>query len=159
MKIFLTLLIVIFSIIGFTEANFITYEKLTGNIPPCQPGFQCATVLEHPMTNIGPVPISALGIVFYSIFLILGVLYYIDFDIKKITSKYQPDSENKTILKLKEFEVIDFMKYLGIIGLLFGTYLIILMAIIIQGWCLYCLISAIICFILFGISQALSKIT
>ena len=142
MKTLINLLIIVFSIIGLSEAGFITHQKLTDSIPPCQPGFQCATVLEHPMTNIGPIPLASLGLIFYTTFLILGVLYYLDVDLSE---------------KFGKLKSIDLIKYLSYIGFGFGTYLVVLMAFIIQGWCLYFLISSMICYILFILAQGLQK--
>ena len=86
MKIILSLTLVILSLIGLAEASYITYVDSQGLIPPCSEAFQCEKVLTSPYSNIGPLPISALGIVYYTAILILAIPHYIEADLKKIFS-------------------------------------------------------------------------
>ena len=58
--------LVILSLLGILDAAYLTHQKINNIIPPCTPGFQCETVLESQWANIGPVPLSALGLEWYT---------------------------------------------------------------------------------------------
>lgn len=124
--------LIILSLLGISDATYLTYQKLQGTIPPCTPGFQCETVLDSPWANIGPVPLSALGLFFYSIVFIFATLTLLE---KKVV-----------IGKLKNEDIL---MTLAIIGGGVSLFLVFLMAVLIQAWCVYCLISAIICALIF----------
>jgi len=132
MKQVFVLPIVILSILGILDASYLTYQKINNIIPPCTPGFQCETVLNSPWANIGPVPLSALGLVFYSIVFVFAAATLLD---KKV--------------KIGKMKNDDILMTLAIIGGGFSLFLVFLMGVIIKAWCTYCLISAVICALLF----------
>jgi uncharacterized membrane protein len=134
--------LVIFSIIGILDAGKITWDKFNNVIPACAPPFQCDTVLNSPWAQLGPLPISAYGLGFYFTFLVLACLLVLEVKSLKIGSL--------------ELPVAKLVRWLGVFGFLFTLYLVILMAFIINAWCLYCLISAINCTVLFLISRLIS---
>lgn len=137
MKTVLPLLVVIFSILGIADASYLTWEKLSGTIPPCHPIFKCNEVLSSPWASIGPIPISAFGLVFYATFLGLGIWLFVG-----------PEKQQRLIVNI--------IRVWGIFGALFSSYLVILMGVVIKAWCLYCLLSAINCFILLVLSLSIS---
>ncbi|MBP7842566.1 hypothetical protein KA017_01025, partial [Candidatus Woesebacteria bacterium] len=65
MKIFISLLFIIFSLVGIADASYITYEKFSGVVPDCGPGFDCGAVLNSKWSSIGPIPLSLLGLAYY----------------------------------------------------------------------------------------------
>ena len=127
---------IVFSLIGIIDAGYVSYNLLNGLLPVCQPGFECAKVLESPWLNFGPIAISYVGLVFFLIFLIAGSLYFLD---------------------IRPRVVKKWLHYQSIIGLLFAIYVIVLMAFVIKGWCLYCLISGTTALIMFGLTQLCVK--
>ncbi len=145
MKLGLSLLLIVFSILGIADASYITWEKLSGRIPPCSGQFKCADVLTSQWSNVGPVPLSVLGIAFYSGFLLLGVLFYL--------------SQESPSLKPHARWLSKLMLAWGAFGALFSLYLMVIMGVVIQAWCLYCLLSAINCAVLFVISSTIYKLT
>lgn len=124
--------LVILSLLGILDASYLTYQKINNIIPPCTPGFQCETVLNSPWANIGPIPLSALGLVFYSIVFIFASATLLE---KKV--------------KIGKMDNEDILMTLSIIGGLFSFFLVFLMGVVIGAWCTYCLISAIICALIF----------
>lgn len=135
MQALISLVIIVLAIIGVADAGFITYEEILGIVPPCGDGFNCEAVLTSRYAHIGPVPISALGVVYYLTVLGLAILNYLDFDVQKL-------SFFKTHSFLKGVTLLDLLLILSAIGLFFSLYLVILMAFVIQAWCKYCLLSA-----------------
>jgi uncharacterized membrane protein len=126
--------LVVFALLGLIDATYITYEKLSGLIPPCSAHFQCETVLTSSWSSIGPVPLSVLGMFFYLSFLIVAIVHYVF-------------PANRKLTPLLLF-------ILGIIGSLFSFFLIFLMGKILHAWCAYCLLSALNCQVLFLLSSA-----
>lgn len=133
------LLLVFLSIIGLADAGYITYEKVTGVIPVCGSGFDCGTVLASPYSQIGPVPISVLGILFYLSVFILSSGLFLGISPFKINLSW-------------------LLKMLSGFGFAFSLILIALMAFVIEAWCLYCLISAATSTLIFLTSQFLLPI-
>lgn len=134
-------LIVMFSIIGILDAGKITWDEFNNVIPSCAPPFECATVLNSPWAYLGPLPLATYGLVFYIAFLVIGSLLVLE--VKHIT------------VAGRVFAVATLAKWMGIFGFLFSLYLITLMGFIIKAWCLYCLISAINCTVLFLVTRLL----
>lgn len=139
MKKVLSLLIPVVALLGILDAGFITYEKLSGVIPPCQPGFQCETVLTSKWANIGPFPLSMLGIVFYSLVLLVSSAYFLEIREMRIAGK--------------RFSLFRILVPLTTFGFFFSLYLVFIMAVLIKAWCVYCLLSALTCASLFSLTQ------
>ena len=142
MKTFLLLLHVALPLIGIADASYLAYEELQGIVPPCGSGFSCGEVLSSPYAHIGPVPLYALGLLFYLTLFILGVATILELDIKGFVPK-----------KLQSFATLpQLFTTLATLGGLFSLYLVFIMAFVIKGWCLYCLISAATSMTLFFVS-------
>ncbi|MDQ5951184.1 MAG: hypothetical protein QG639_461 [Patescibacteria group bacterium] len=142
MQALISLLLIVLSIIGIADAGFITYEEINNIVPPCGNGFDCETVLTSKYAHIGPVPISALGLMYYITMLVLSVLNYLDVNLQKVPFI-------KTNTHLKRLSVIDLLLLFSGLGFIFSLYLVILMAFILQAWCKYCLLSALSSTLLF----------
>lgn len=143
MKIFLNLAIIVLSLIGLADATFITYQEFTGQIPPCSPGFQCEVVLQSKWAQIGPVPLAALGMVYYSIVLILGIWMYAGL----------PLPAKPRWFKTYGIQPLDLLQAITSFGVFFTAYLLILMGFIINAWCTYCLLSAFTSGMLFVVAR------
>lgn len=135
----LKLLITIFALLGVLDASYITYEKLSGRIPQCLPGFSCAQVLESPWANIGPIPLAMVGVFFYITVLVVSSLVFLDQRYLKIGGQ-----------KMATFGLL---RLLTSFGFLFSLYLVFIMGVLIRGWCLWCLFSALTCATLFFITN------
>lgn len=132
---------VMVSLLGIIDAGYISYNTFSGTLPPCRPPFACAEVLESPWAYIGGVPLSALGLVFYTTVFIFAVINYLQIKVSVPVLQTVPKT----------------LRTLAIIGFLFSLYLISIMAFMIKGWCLYCLISAGTSITLFLLSFGLEK--
>ncbi len=129
-KVILSLAIVILAILGLTDSGYISYEKIMGVTPVCQPGFDCGEVLNSPWAEIGPFPIAYLGFFYYGVVFILGILNYMEADLKKIWDH-------------PLFTPANLLTALTTFGFGFSLYLLTVMGIILKAWCLYCLLSAV----------------
>lgn len=132
---YLRLALPILAFLGLLDALYITYEELSGVIPPCLPGFSCASVLTSPWSHIGPIPLSVFGAGYYLTILVLGSLLFL---------------EKKELRFLgQRFPVFSLLRVLTAIGFVFSLYLVFIMGVVIKGWCLYCLLSALTSSLLF----------
>ena len=134
MKTLLKLSIIIFSIFGMIDAGYVSYTLLQNLLPVCYPGFKCAEVLTSPWLNFGPISVSYLGFIFFTLFLLAG-------------------SANLLDLKIGAINIRKWLKYQSIVGFFFAIYVLGLMGLILQAWCLYCLISGLNALILFALTQ------
>jgi len=146
---FLTLLVIGVSMIGIADSGYVTYEEFSGKIPVCGGGFDCGTVLQSKWAKIGPIPVSAFGMLFYATIFTLGILEYLAVPFpNKIFKKKFPQIHTflKNLPKIGfYFDEITWQKksfLLSIAGMLFTIYLVSIMAFVLNAWCLFCLISA-----------------
>jgi uncharacterized membrane protein len=97
--------------------------------------------LNSSWSSLGGVPLSLLGVFFYGVFFCLSLTFY--FGKKKFT-----------IFDI-ELPIEIALLVQGIFGLCFSLYLVFIMGVVLHAWCLYCLLSALNCLILFIISSAI----
>lgn len=141
MKILISLLLVVFSIIGMADSSFITYEKFSGVIPECGAGFDCGTVLSSQWSSIGPIPLSLLGFLYYTVIFILAILNFSEFDLTSFIRKQTKNNKLKSSV-INFITVQELLLLITLFGLFFSAYLILIMAFVIEAWCKFCLISA-----------------
>lgn len=127
-------LLVILSLIGMADSGYITYEEFAGVVPRCIPvaGFDCGLVLQSQWAHIGPVPLALLGFGFYSMIFLLSSYLLV---------APKPHKQVRTLLA-----------FLGTFGFLFSLYLFYLQAVVLQAFCIYCLVSACTCVGIFLVS-------
>lgn len=143
-KVLLSLVIIILAILGLTDAGYISYEKMIGVTPVCQSGFDCEGVLNSSWASIGPFPIAYLGFLYYFTVLILGILNYMEVDLRKLIN-HQLVTPANLLTTLTTF------------GFGFSLYLLTIMGIILEAWCIYCLASALTSTLLFVTNLFLVK--
>jgi dihydroorotate dehydrogenase len=139
---FLKLLLPVIALLGIFDASYITYEKFSGRIVQCLPGFACAKVLESPWAYIGPVPLSLMGLLFYTTVLILSSLLVLQLRYIHLDGK--------------RFSVFQILRVLTTFGFFFSLYLIFIMGVVIGGWCLWCLFSALTSTLLFVVTSVIA---
>lgn len=115
-------------IIGFFDSAFLTYEHHTFSSIGCpiSPWINCLAVTSSKYSQIFGIPLALLGMIYY-LFLFFFLLRK-----EKITSSL--------FLLTASF------------GVLFSFYLIYIQAFLIGLFCLYCLLSAFVSFLIFGFS-------
>jgi uncharacterized membrane protein len=128
MRIGLLLTQVVLALVGLADASYLTWEKINGFTPSCTAVFKCDVVLNSSWAHLGPIPVSALGMVFYLSFLILIISRYLSSDDQK-GGKWDVYLHSLSSLW-------------SIIGVVVSLILITVMAFILKAWCLFCLVSA-----------------
>ncbi len=125
MQLMLSLCLVVLSLVGIADAGYLTYEKYTGIIPPCTSGFQCEAVLSSPYASLFGIPLSVFGLLYYLLVCSLAIWHVLQLEQKAL-----------------RYKAITFLTIVTIGGFGFSLYLVFIMAILLQAWCVYCLISA-----------------
>jgi uncharacterized membrane protein len=115
----LTLPLLIVSVIGFIDAAWLTIQHLTGGPVPCLVS-GCETVTTSQYATIGPIPIAALGAVYYVTLALVSI----------------------AIMNQQRGDWLQRISLVPITGFLFSLYLVYLQAFVIEAYCLYCLVSA-----------------
>ena len=115
--------------LGFADSVFLTYEhySLTSIGCPVSPWINCLAVTSSKYSEVFGVPLALLG-GFYYLFLALF------------------------LLRSRKKMFIHFFLLTSSFGVLFSLYLIYIQAFAIGLFCLYCLLSALISFLIFGFS-------
>lgn len=115
-------------IVGFADSAFLTWEHytLTSMGCPISPWINCLAVTSSKYSEIYGIPLALLGMVYYSFMFIF--------------------------LLRKERMFRQFFLFTSGFGVLFSLYLIYIQAFLIGKFCLYCLLSASVSFLIFGFS-------
>ncbi len=131
------LLIVLFSaaLIGFADSAYLTAQHIRGVIPPCVVLNNCELVLTSKYATVGPVPVAALGLLFYGTVLVLLIAYV--------------DVWNRRILH--------WACWLVSAGMLASLYFVYVQLFILGALCPYCLISTLMTIILFAVSVRIMR--
>ncbi len=127
------LLLPVLSVVGLGTTGYLTYVRLIHADPACSLVRGCETVASSPYASIGAIPVATLGFALYASILVLGVL------VLRGPFAFRP------------------WALLGIFGLtLFGTlysgYLTYIELFVLQAICQWCLTSAAVVTVMFGLS-------
>lgn len=127
--------IIALSLVGFTDAAFLLAKRLSGTPIPCFITSGCDTVSQSPYSVMFGVPLSAWGVLFY---LGTGFLALIALTAKNtLASKLIPLATT--------------------LGFLSSCYFIYIQKFKIGAFCIYCIVSAVISTILFGLGMVVWK--
>jgi len=110
----------IFSLIGFLDATYLTIQHYRGFGLDCGPLLECDAVMTSKYAVIGGIPLALLGSLYYLSIFLLTVAYY----------------------DRKHLYILSIIARLTILGFLVSLILIYLQAFIIRAFCFYCLLSA-----------------
>ncbi|HUO75400.1 MAG TPA: vitamin K epoxide reductase family protein [Candidatus Paceibacterota bacterium] len=108
------------ALIGFADSAYLTAEHVRGILPPCTILKGCEAVLASGFSSIGPVPVSATGLLFYGAMIVLLVMYF--------------DSWDRRFLHRAA--------WLSVAGFLGTLYFVAVQAFILHAFCQYCMLSA-----------------
>lgn len=125
---------VLFSLIGFSDALYLTVSHYTGDIT-CSVVSGCQEVLVSKYSAVWGIPISIFGAAYYLLIFFSALLYL--------------DTKYKLFAKA--------LSYLPTIAFAFSLYLVYLQIFIIHSICQYCMLSALMCTALFISSLYLIK--
>jgi len=134
----------ILSFAGFIDAAYVTVKFYLSSPLSCAFFENCNQVINSSYAKIFGAPISLLGAVFYLTIFLLSV-YYLDVSARR--NIYPELVERMDVKRQQALKAIFFLTALGFI---FSLYLLYVQAFLLNQFCLYCLISAIISMLLFS---------
>lgn len=126
---------VIFALVGFIDASYLTIKHYTGGPIPCSILNGCETVISSIYAKILGIPVSLFGAAYYLTLLVLLLLY----------------------LDIRKFLLVRVFGYLTLGGLLFSIWLVSAQVFLIKSLCLYCLVSAATSTVLFVLGRFMLK--
>lgn len=144
-KVLLDLALIIASVIGIADATYLSYQKLNGYLPPCTAHFQCERVLISKWSQVGHVPLSLFGLGFYVV--IFGLALALYFGYERFQYRGFKFPTNLLLVLVASW------------GAVFSWFLIFIMGVVLQSWCLYCLISAVNCQFILALAFLHWKVT
>jgi len=113
-------------ILGLVDSTYLTYEHFLGTnsgfCPWNNPWLACGRVLDSPYSILGSVPLVVLGVIHYAGMFVWLLLWH------------------KTSRRVFEY----LLKIQSTVGLLFSAYLVYIQAVVIEAYCVYCLVSALV---------------
>jgi len=110
----------VLAILGFADTAYLSFETLSGRVPPCTIVNGCEKVLTSAFSHLGPIPISLFGVGYYVVVLILIMLSL--------------DTRNGAYIRYAVYIVG--LAWLASLGLF------LIQALILHAYCFYCIISA-----------------
>lgn len=126
---YLLLTIILFALIGFGDAIFLTVKYYTGTIN-CSIWFGCHKVLKSSYADIFGIPIALFGVVYYLFILFSALAYW---------------QSAKNIFA-------NILAFIPSLGFLFSLYLVYLQLVVIKYICIYCMLSALSSTLIFILS-------
>ena len=123
-------LISIFSLIGLLDVGFIHYKKTNNNKLVCVIGKDCNAVLESKYNSFLGIPITIWGGLYYLGMLVLAILCL------------------GQVVSLFGVQLIYVLKLLSALAALGSVSLIFIQLVVLKEWCEYCLLSAVVNFLL-----------
>lgn len=130
---FKKILLTLFIVLGIIDAGYLTYEHYRQVIPPCTINSflpilsDCGRVLRSSYSVMFGIPLAVLGVVQY-VFLLLIVIF---------------------LFRYKKRIFIYWLILQSMLGAIFSLYFIYLQLIVLKSICLYCMLSALISFMIF----------
>ncbi len=121
---------IVFSLLGFADASYLSIERLSGQTPPCVITGGCDVVTKSSYSSFGPIPVSVVGSIFYLTILVLFFGSLVNKD------------NRLAILALR----------LSPFGFLFSLYFLFIQAFILEAYCIYCLGSLATSTAIFGLA-------
>lgn len=110
----------VIAFVGFADAVYLAASHYIGALPTCTVVAGCDEVALSQYSTIGPIPVAAFGVLFYTTMLVASVVWL---DVRKpIALRYLP--------------------YLTVPAFLFSVWLVYLMIFVIEAICFYCFVSA-----------------
>lgn len=115
--------------VGLIDATYLTWKYFSGGEVACGviPGLECDVVLGSTYSLVFGVPLALLGALYYLAVVVLGILY----------------------LKKKDNMFLRLLMGVTSAGFLSSLYLMYIQAFVLNAYCTFCIISAIISTILF----------
>lgn len=133
----------ILSFAGFVDATYVTVKVYLSSPLSCAFFENCNQVINSSYSKIFGAPVSLLGAIFYLTIFLLSV-YYLDVSARRnIYPEFVERVDVKRDLALKA------IFFLTAFGFVFSLYLLYVQAFLLNQFCLYCLVSALISLILF----------
>lgn len=134
--ILLNRIVIVLALAGVAVAGTLTYTHFNGEIVPCGGSSSCTTVLQHPSSMWGPIPVAALGLAAY--LTILGIAIY------------------RSMIGLTATKTAGLLAYgVGLIGAIVSIGLQVYAKLMIGEFCIWCITSAVIMTLLFMVQAAL----
>ncbi|MGB0757426.1 MAG: vitamin K epoxide reductase family protein [Patescibacteria group bacterium] len=115
----LSIIWIVFALIGFVDALYLTVGHYQGEIS-CSVIQGCDVVLASSYATVGPVPMALLGVGYY-LSMLLGMIFVLDRQSQKVGR---------------------LLTYISVVGFVYSLWLLYLQWGIIEAFCQYCLISA-----------------
>jgi uncharacterized membrane protein len=132
-----TVFLVIFALIGFADATYLTIDHYQNIAPPCFVG-SCEVVLTSAYSTFAGIPVSIFGMVYY-LFILILLFAYINSSVDVATGR-KNEKAFRTAIKVTP------------IGFLASLYFFCIQAFVLHQFCQYCLLSATTSTVLFIIA-------
>lgn len=118
----LCIIIIILSLFGILDSLYLTSVSFSGGEAICLEFMKCDVVLTSSYAKIMGTPLSVIGVIYYSVLLLLGVI-----SMRRVT-----------------MGILDTLCIIVSAGFLASLYFVYLQIFVIQALCQYCMISAVI---------------
>lgn len=148
--------VLILAIVGIADASYLTYEHYSKSLPPCSVSIwvDCGKVLTSKYSMMGPIPLSVLGLAFYSTMVGLLIIRFAiekQLTVKEVLWKILERYARPRALSLEK--MLFYVQMLcATAAALFSIYFVYLQLGVIRAICLYCMVSAVLSFSIFAVT-------
>jgi uncharacterized membrane protein len=152
------LAILFIATLGILDTSYLTFEHYSSSIPPCSVSIwvDCGKVLSSRYSMVGPIPLSLLGLAFYSsMFGLAAARLAVE---KEMTIKDLLWKVMEKFARPRSVSLQNMLFYVQVvatsIGIAVSTYLVYLQVEVLGSICLYCMFSATLSLLLFVVTFA-----
>lgn len=124
------------ALMGFADSAYLTAQHVRGVVPPCGLLNNCEVVLTSSYATVGPLPVSAFGLAYYGLVLVLLIAYF----------------------DMRDRRILHWISWLVSAGMLGTLYLIGILVFVLHALCPYCLVSALSTTVMFIAGVRLMRI-
>lgn len=124
-------LFLVFGFVGFADSTYLTVKHYSGTPLECSIFHGCEQVTTSPYANLGGIPLSLLGMIYYAAIVVLTVAY----------------------LDSRQIGFFLFTARATVIGFIASAWFVYLQLYVIQAICPYCMLSAVVSTLLFVLGR------
>lgn len=127
--------ILLFSFLGVADSWYLADTALQGGVPACDVSVLsgCEAVAQSPYSKLFGVPLGVYGTLFYTLAFSVGLLFLVSQHRRLYTAMY----------------------LIGVSGFLLSMVFVLIQALLIKSFCIYCVLSAVLATLIFGLARSL----
>lgn len=127
--------ILVFAFLGIADSWYLADTALKGGVPACDVSVLsgCEAVAQSPYSKLFGIPLGVYGTLFYTLAFAVGLIFLV--------------SNHRRLYTI--------MYLVGVVGFLLSMVFVLIQALLIKSFCIYCILSAVLATLIFALARSL----